>query len=116
MKIEAVELRRLRMPLVSPFRSAAGAQSERDVLVVRMITAEADGWGECVAMNEPLYSPEYTKGAAVAIRDHLLPRLFAAGDVEAAGVAATLQAVKGHFMAKAALEAAALDAELRARN
>jgi o-succinylbenzoate synthase len=60
-----------------------------------------------------LYSSEYVDGAAAVIRDHLVPRLFARGDVCAADVASVLAAVKGHPMAKAALEAAMLDAELR---
>jgi O-succinylbenzoate synthase len=48
------------------------------------------------------------------LREHLVPRLAAAGDVTAARVAPLLEAVKGHPMAKGALEMAVLDAELRA--
>jgi O-succinylbenzoate synthase len=50
----------------------------------------------------------------MVLRDHLLPRLFAAGSVTAAEVAGVLAPVKGHPMAKAAIEMALLDAELRA--
>src|SRR5581483_2426401 len=63
MKLDAVELRRIRLPLVSPFRTSFGTQTERDVLLVRAITPEAEGWGECVAMEEPLYSSEYVDAA-----------------------------------------------------
>jgi len=113
-KLDAVELRRIRLPLVSPFRTSFGTQTERDVLLVRAITPEAEGWGECVAMEEPLYSSEYVDAAQAVIRDHLLPRVFALGDVRAAGVGPALAPVKGHPMAKAAVETAVLDAELRA--
>jgi O-succinylbenzoate synthase len=64
-------------------------------------------------MEEPLYSSVYVDGAAAFIRGHLLPRLFALGDVTADVVAPAFAAVKGHPMAKATLEAAVLDAELR---
>jgi O-succinylbenzoate synthase len=114
MKLDAVELRRIRLPLVAPFRTSFGTEIVRDVLLVRAITPEAEGWGECVAMSEPLYSSEYVDAAEAVIRYHLLPRLFALGDVTAQAVAPALAAVKGHPMAKAALETAVLDAELRA--
>jgi len=113
MKLEAVELRRVHLPLVTPFRTSFGTQHERDVLLVRACTTDADGWGECVAMEEPLYSSEYVDGAYATIRTHLLPRLFGTDDLQADGIAPALAAIKGHPMAKAALEAAVLDAELR---
>jgi len=113
MKLDAVELRRIRLPLVSPFRTSFGTQTERDVLLVRAITPEAEGWAECVAMEEPLYSSEYVDAAQAVMRDHLLPRLFALDDITGAAVGPALHAVKGHLMAKAALETAVLDAELR---
>ena len=113
-KIEAIELRRVALPLVTPFRTSFGLQLERDALLVRVITDVGDGWGECVAMAEPLYSSEYADGAQDVMRAHLIPRLFAADDVDAAAVKGILAGVKGHPMAKAALEMAVLDAELRA--
>jgi o-succinylbenzoate synthase len=115
MKLEAVELRRVRLPLVAPFRTSFGTQTERDILLVQVKGPDSDGWGECVAMTEPVYSSEFVDGAHVVIRDHLLPRLEQAGEVTGHGVAPALAAVKGHPMAKAALEMAVLDAELSAR-
>ena len=115
MKITAVELRRIRMPLVSPFRTSFGSQSEREVLLVHVTTPDGEGWGECVAMSEPLYSYEYIETAQHVLRTHLVPRLMVLGDrITAARVARVLEPVKGHPMAKAALELAVLDAELRA--
>jgi O-succinylbenzoate synthase len=114
MKIEAVELRRVRMPLVSPFRTSFGTQSARTVLLLRVVTPEAEGWGECVAMEEPLYSYEDVETAAHVLRRHLVPRVRADGErLTAARVAHVLEPVKGHPMAKAAVELAVLDAELR---
>jgi len=112
--VEAVELRRVALPLVSPFRTSFGTETHRDVLLIRVLTPDAEGWGECVAMNEPLYSSEYVDGAELVVRRHLLPRLWAAGPLEGAGVGPALAAVRGHHMAKCAIELAVLDAELRA--
>lgn len=114
MKLSAVELRRVSLPLVTPFRTSFGTEVARDALLVRAITPDGEGWGECVAMSEPLYSYEYVDAAQDVVRRFLLPRLFAAGDVTAGRVAHLLEPVKGHPMAKAAVEMALLDAELRA--
>jgi O-succinylbenzoate synthase len=114
-KFDAVELRRIRLPLVSPFRTSFGTQNERDVLLVQVKGPDADGWGECVAMSEPRYSSEYVDGAQAVIKAHLLPLLGARPDMTAGSVGTALAVIKGHPMAKAALEMAVLDAELVAR-
>jgi O-succinylbenzoate synthase len=114
-RLEAIELRRIGMPLVAPFETSFGVQFERDILLVKAITSEGEGWGECVAGEEPTYSPEYVNGAQQVIVQHLAPRLFARERLSADDVAAALRPVHGHQMAKAALEMAVLDAELRAR-
>ena len=64
MKLTGVELRRVALPLVTPFRTSFGVEQDRDVLLVRAVTDRAEGWGECVAAAEPRYSSEYADGAA----------------------------------------------------
>lgn len=105
--VEAVELRRVRMRLVEPFRSSEGVVHDRDLLLIHVLGPNAGGWGECAALPEPTYSPEYTDGAAHVLRHHLIPRLLHAGPEG-------LAAIVGHPMAKAALRTAVLDAQLRA--
>ena len=115
MKLQAVELRRIEMPLVAPFRTSHGTEVARDILLLRATTDECQGWGECCAPSEPLYSSEYVAGCEDVLRRHLLPRLLEAPELDAARVAEILRPVQGHRMAKAAIEMAVLDAELRAR-
>ena len=67
-----------------------------------------------MAGSEPFYSAEYVDGAAEVIRRFLFPRLAAVPVLTAAEVAPRLAPVRGHPMAKAAVELAILDAELRA--
>ena len=114
MKLTGIELRRISMPLVAPFRTSFGVQTGRDVLLLRVVTDEAEGWGECVAMSDPLYSSEYVEAAADVLRRFFIPAVAALPHVDGAGVAPALGGFKGHRMAKAALETAVLDAELRA--
>jgi len=113
-KLEAAELRRIRISLVSPFETSFGTQFERDILLVKAITDEGEGWGECVAGEEPDYSSEYVEGAQHVLVHHLLPRLLERQSLAASDVADVLRPVRGHLMAKASIEMAVLDAELRA--
>jgi O-succinylbenzoate synthase len=113
-KLERAELWRVHLPLVAPFESGAGREDVRDLLLVHLETTEGDGWGECAALTAPLYTSEYVDGAEHVIRHHLLPRLFAAETTPEEAIRCW-SPVKGHPMAKACLELAVLDADLRAR-
>ena len=113
--IDAIELVRVDLPLVRPFRTSFGTQTSRDIMLVRVAAQGLDGWGECVTPLAPIYSEEFTDGAALVLRDHLVPRLLADGrEVAAEDVGTRLAGFHGHRMAKAALELAILDAQLQA--
>ena len=115
MKIDSFEIRRVQMPLVSPFRTSFGIETEREMLVVRVRTPDGDGWGECVGMSDPLYSSEYVDGIDDVLKRFLIPDLLSMDAVSAHLVAPRLAKYKGHRMAKAALEMAIMDAELRSQ-
>jgi O-succinylbenzoate synthase len=103
--LRAVELFRVRLPLVQPFRTATSATAVKDALLVHVITDAGEGWGECVAPRHPTYLPDTIDTSRLALRDHLVPRAFAG---------ASLHDVRGHAPARFALECALLDAQLRA--
>jgi O-succinylbenzoate synthase len=112
--LEGFELRVLHLPLVAPFTTSFGTETVREVILVRALTADGDGWGEIVTQADPLYSSEYTQGAwDVALR-FLVPALLDRGSVAPEDVFGALEPFKGHRMAKAGLELAVLDAALRA--
>lgn len=116
--VDRVELRRIAMPLVTPFRTSFGVEANRDIMLVNVIGTvdgvAVSGWGECVALADPTYSAEYVHGAQLVTERHLLPRLAASGPLTAGDVGRILAPVHGHPMAKGAIEAAVLDAQLRA--
>ncbi|RKS92821.1 O-succinylbenzoate synthase [Microbacterium sp. AG790] len=115
-RIDAVELRVLHLPLVSPFTTSFGTETVREVIVVRVRTGDGDGWGEIVTQQAPLYSSEYTQGAWDVTQRFLAPALLdaAAEGVAPEQVSTILAPFVGHRMAKAGLELAVLDAALRA--
>jgi o-succinylbenzoate synthase len=102
----AVELIRVQLPFVRPFRTSFGTESEKDAILVRAVAGNGlEGWGECVAMTAPRYSGEWTEGAWLVLRDFLIPAALSGRDA----------GIRGNPMAKSALEAALLDLELRGR-
>lgn len=117
--IHAAELVRADLPLVRPFRTSFGVQDVREAILVRVECdvdgTDAQGWGECVAGAQPLYSAEWGDGAWTLLRDVLLPMLAAEPLDGIEDVVSRLSPVRGNRMAKAAVEMAVIDAALRAR-
>ncbi|MFD7455917.1 MULTISPECIES: o-succinylbenzoate synthase [unclassified Streptomyces] len=116
MKLERVELLHVAIPLVTPFRTSFGVMTSKDTFLLHVVTDEAEGWSEFAADPEPLYCPEFVAGAEIVLRDFLLPRAAALPRLTTAALAPALARIKGHELAKAALETAVLDAELRAHD
>ncbi|HEU5335624.1 MAG TPA: o-succinylbenzoate synthase [Terriglobales bacterium] len=111
MKIEAITLREIRMPLVHFFETSFGRTYERRILLLTAHCQGLDAWGECVAGEDPFYSDEWIDGAWLMLRDYLAPALLGR-TLEAGRECVPLMArVRGHRMAKAALENALWDAE-----
>lgn len=115
MRLQGVELLRVDLPVVDPIRTSFGGEAVREILLVRADLGDAEGWGECVAFQRPYYSSEYQLGAAEVLERHLVPAVQGAPDpLTPAQMPALLSSVKGHRMAKAALELAVIDGWLRA--
>ncbi len=114
MKLESVDLLRLDMPLVTPFRTSFGEQTGRDILVVVARTTDGvTGYGECVTLSDPIYSEEYVESAQHVLQTYLVPAVLACGELTAPRVATLTSHIIGQRMAKGALELAVLDAELK---
>ena len=119
MKLRSVRLHHIEVPLVSPFTTSFGTQLAKRCFLVEAHLETADGriitgWGENVAMDEPVYSPEYRDGASDVIERWLAPMLARVEDLTAETVGHHLHHIVGHAMAKGSLEMAVLDGQLRA--
>ena len=115
MRIEQVELRRLRLPLVSPFETSFGRVDDRTFLLVTVRGDGVDGWGECVAEATPYYSSETAATAWHVLTEFLVPALLRV-DLDSASAAwDRMSRVRGHQMAKAGIEMAAWDLEAKQR-
>jgi O-succinylbenzoate synthase len=114
---ERLTLREIQLPLREPFRISSGTQTLRRILLLELEDASgAAVWSECVAPEQPNYSPETIDTAWLAIRSWVAPRVLGQIFEEPDEVFPALERdFRGHLMAKAAVEMAlwALDAELR---
>ena len=113
MHIDRLELRLLRLPLVRHFETSFGRSYEREFLVLRLEGDGVAGWGECVAEHAPYYSDETTETAWHVLTKFLAPRLLGRTFGHPRDVWPALAAVRGHRMAKAAIEMAAWDLHAR---
>lgn len=107
--IDRIELRLVRLPLVRPFETSVGRTTERAFVLVRLAGDGLEAWGECVAEETPFYSAETTETAWHVISRFLAPGLLASPPSHPREVFASFRAVRGHNMAKAALEMACWD-------
>jgi O-succinylbenzoate synthase len=111
MQIESITLRELHMPLVHFFETSFGRTTERRVMLVELQLDGITAWGECVAGEHPYYSEESIETAWYVIQQELAPTLLNHHVYAGRDVPALVQRVRGHRMAKAALENAVWDAE-----
>jgi len=101
------------MKLVAPFETSMERTEARRIVLVQTNVDGVTGWGECVAGESPYYSPETADTAWLILRDYLWPMIKGKEFASAGEVWDLLARVRGHNMAKAALEAAVWDAEAK---
>ena len=113
MKIQRVTLREIQMRLIAPFETSFGRTTERRILLIEAEAGGATGWGECVAGEGPFYSPETVDTAWLILEKYLWPLLKGREFAAASEIWELLEPVRGHNMAKGALESALWDAEAK---
>jgi o-succinylbenzoate synthase len=108
-KIERLELRLVKLPLVHFFETSFGRIDDKHFILVRLDGEGATGYGECVAEQDPYYSSETNDTAWHIITDFIAPRLLGTDYAHPRDLFPALKAIRGHNMAKAAVEMAAWD-------
>jgi O-succinylbenzoate synthase len=112
--ISSVELREIRLPLIHFFETSFGRTTERRIVLVRVIDKDgAEGWGECTAGEAPFYSDEWSETAWATLEQFLAPMVLGKPVESADQILWLMKAVRGHRMAKAALETACWDLEAK---
>ncbi len=111
--IRAVQLREIQLPLVHYFETSFGRTYDRRIILTTVRTADGHGYGECTAGEDPGYSSETTETAWHVLSDFIIPRLLGKNIEDPRDVATMLSPIRGHRMAKAAIETAVWDLDAR---
>jgi o-succinylbenzoate synthase len=116
MHIDRIELRHIKMVLVSPFVTSMGTEYDEEHIIVRVDADGVTGWGESVAEGTPFYSYETVQTAWHILQDFLIPSVLGKDLANVDEAIASYEKVRGHMMAKAGLEAALWDAFAKKKN
>jgi O-succinylbenzoate synthase len=111
MKIEAITLREIHLPLVHFFETSFHRLYSRRILLVTVHSEGIDGWGESVVGEDPFYSSEWIESAWPTLTQYLIPAVLGQNVSSARECPALFARVRSHRMAKAALENALWEAE-----
>ncbi len=109
MKIDSVTLHHVSMPLVSPFETSFGRETDRECVLVEINSEGLTGYGECVASRDPGYNYETAGTALHILKDFILPLILGKDVKDAADFQARVSGIRGHHLAKAGVEMALWD-------
>ncbi|PWB71775.1 MAG: o-succinylbenzoate synthase [Anaerolineales bacterium] len=109
MKIESLTLHHLSMPLVAPFETSFGRETDRECIIVEMRSEGWTGYGECVATREPGYNYETTGTAWHILKDFIAPLILGQDVRDALDFQKRVERIRGHHLAKAGVEMAIWD-------
>jgi O-succinylbenzoate synthase len=116
MRIQKLTLREIHLNLVAPFETSFGKTTLRRIVLLEADVNGISGWGESTAGEGPYYCYEDVETAWHVLRDHLWPLVRGREFGAASEIHAILERVRGHNMAKAALETAVWDADAKHNN
>lgn len=109
MKIDIIRMYHITMPLAMPFETSFGRELDRECILVEVSSHRLIGWGECVAAEAPFYSYETATTAWHVLSDYLIPAVLGKDLEEPGMIQEWMKHVRGHPMAKAALDQACWD-------
>lgn len=109
MKIESITLHHISMPLVAPFETSFGRETDRQCVLITLQAEGITGYGECVATRDPGYNYETTGTAWHILKDFIAPLILNQEILDAQDFQKRVQGIRGHHLAKAGVEMAVWD-------
>ena len=109
MKIELLSLRHISMPLVAPFETSFGRETDRQCILITLHADGLIGYGECVATRDPGYNYETSGTAWHILKDFIAPLILGKDILDAADFQKRIDGIRGHNLAKAGVEMALWD-------
>src|SRR5271166_761111 len=113
MRIDQIDLKIVRLPLVRPFQTSSSRKAHLDHILVRIVAGGVIGWGESASPSDPFYCPETTETCWHILKDFLAPAVLGRDWSTIDELVGLYRLVKGNNFAKAGLEMACWDALAR---
>ncbi|HSJ88463.1 MAG TPA: o-succinylbenzoate synthase [Anaerolineales bacterium] len=109
MKIESITVHHISMPLVAPFETSFGRETDRECILIALNAGGLTGYGECVASRSPGYNYETTGTALHILKDFIAPLILGSDIRDANNFQERVAGIRGHHLAKAGVEMALWD-------
>jgi O-succinylbenzoate synthase len=109
MNIESLTLHHVSMPLVAPFETSFGRETDRQCLLITLRSEGLTGYGECVATRDPGYNYETAGTAWHILKEFVAPLILGEDVVDAEDFQIRMEGIRGHHLAKAGVEMALWD-------
>jgi len=109
MKIESMTFHHISMPLVSPFETSFGRETDRQCILITLQAEGLTGYGECVATRDPGYNYETSGTAWHILKDFIAPLILGQDVIDAQDFQKRVEGIRGHHLAKAGVEMALWD-------
>lgn len=99
------------MRLKAPYETSAATEWDRRVLLVQVVSEGLSGWGEVTVDQTPSFTSETTDTAWHVLSDFLIPTVLGKTVSGGREIGALMDSVRGHEMARGAVENAVWDIE-----
>ncbi|MDP2778618.1 MAG: o-succinylbenzoate synthase [Anaerolineales bacterium] len=109
MKIESITLHQVSMPLIAPFETSFGRETDRQCVIIKIHSGGLAGYGECVATRDPGYNYETTGTSMHILKDFIAPSILGKDIKDALDFQERVAGIRGHHLAKAGVEMAIWD-------
>jgi len=109
MKIEAITFHHISMPLIAPFETSFGRETDRQCVIIEIKSEGLTGYGECVANYNPGYNYETVGTAMHILKDFIAPLILGKDIKDALDFQSRMVGIRGHHLAKAGVEMAIWD-------
>lgn len=113
MKIERVDIIRIKNPFATPFETSFVKFTERDALIVKIYSEGLVGYGECKAFFAPLYNPEDNGTCLHIIKNVIAPVIVGQDIIDPDDYLEKVRFIRGNKLAIAAVENAIWDLKMK---
>lgn len=106
MQIDKISVYRVKMPLITPFRTAFGNDAEIEAIMVKLVSGDNYAWGEAAPWKYPAYSPESADSCFLTAKNFIAPLLLGKDISSGEELQKLMSGIKGNQFAKSAFDIA----------